>query len=153
MKAALIFLFVLWADVGFSREFYRTEFSIGARYSNLDYGSVNLFGPKFFVVHFSDDAAFCLIYDRQNTYPCVVVSPYNSRIKIAGSDLAELFSATLAASVSIDESIRSSFGRLIVGLRSREIEPGYGPYDIQLHDAQPESLHVLITGFRNTSRL
>lgn len=131
-----------------ARNFYKTSFSLSASYTNIDTGSKGLFSQTSIPIRYSDDGDFCIIYFEQIQYPCasITLTPdraYSIKVQVP-RDLMVKFFKGIMDKTAHDADLKSSFHRLIALLPDGYNLSNSSYYSFQLHDDQPEAIHVWI---------
>ncbi len=135
-----------------ARNFYRAHFEFKASYTNIRTGSKKLFEDSV-TVSYSDDAAFCIFQYGKQESPCHLLSFRNGKdieaplIDMSVDYLRGLFVSAASTTSGLNDWERAAVVRLIQKYPSEPIKLFYDKsYYYQLHDEQPEAIHVQLSG-------
>lgn len=146
------------ASSAHARNFYRTGFSLGASYTNIRTGSKDLFSGSVNIVY-SDDADFCFIQLFSEESPCKIVSfdgigATEPIISLPKDFIVKAFIKISDAEDSIGQIERSAVKRLITKYPNELTKMNWTSYyGYQLHDEQPEAIHIWISSLKTGQRM
>lgn len=149
MKSTMLILgfIVTFSTFVEARNFYRTSFEFWASYTHIHTGSKSLFSDNVQIVY-SDDSAFCYFQYNNTEISCTLLKLSDSRnptVALPLSFIKNLFIIASEKEGRITTEEKAAVRRLIsLFPESLQISPSSGRKAYQLHDQQPEAIHVTV---------
>lgn len=137
-----------------ARNFYRTGFSFESTYTNIRTGSKDLFSDKVIML-FSDDGDFCYFQYKEHEEACTIVKQekYDDPEVLLPVQLIKSLFIAASENHNLAQYEKDAVKRLInLFPNSIHLSKHSSAVRYQLHDNQPEAIHVEISGLSYPSR-
>lgn len=154
-KELVLFVVFVFTQLAEARNFYKTDFSFYSSYTHIKTGSKDLFEDKMKIVY-SDEGAFCYFQYNNAETPCVLVElkSYNEPvIELSIDVIKNIFVIAAQNTKELAPGEQAAVKRLIkLFPEALRLSPFSGASIYQLHDEQPEAIHVGISNLSYPKR-